>query len=172
MLLGLSEILDTDFDYLENEEKKEIVTALRKSTDDLYRLLENLLSWSRAQQGGKLKWNQQKSDFLKLLMKISDYSKNRQKQKNINLQSTVLPELHALADYNAITTVVRNLLSNAIKFTDSGGHIDISSESADNLVLIAISDSGTGIEQANMKSCFVLMNSLNAKEPWTKKAPV
>jgi len=53
-----------------------------------------------------------------------------------------------------MTTVVRNLLSNAIKFTNSGGHIDISSESADNLVLIAISDSGTGIEKANMEKLF------------------
>lgn len=153
VLLGLSEILDTDFDFLENVEKKEIVTALRKSTDDLYRLLENLLSWSRAQQG-KIEMKPTKIRLSEIIDENIRLLKEQAKAKNINLQSTVIPELHALADYNAITTVVRNLLSNAIKFTNSGGHIDISSESADNLVLIAISDSGTGIEQANMEKLF------------------
>lgn len=153
VLLGLSEILDTDFDFLENEEKKEIVTALRKSTDDLYRLLENLLSWSRAQQG-KIEMKPTKIRLSEIIDENIRLLKEQAKAKNINLQSTVVPELHALADYNAITTVVRNLLSNAIKFTNSGGHIDISSESADNLVLIAISDSGTGIEEANMEKLF------------------
>jgi len=162
VLLGLSEILDTDFDILDNTERKEIVSALRKSTDDLYRLLENLLSWSRAQQG-ILKMKPAKIRISEIVDENIRLLKTQANTKKIAVSSTVNPELFAKADYNAITTVIRNLLSNAIKFTDKGGDIFVTSEEIGPKLSISITDNGVGIEAANMDKLFSIDEQFKRK---------
>jgi signal transduction histidine kinase len=53
-----------------------------------------------------------------------------------------------------IDAVIRNLVSNAIKFTGAGGTVEISSQSTNNLVEIAVSDTGAGISEENMEKLF------------------
>lgn len=153
VLLGLSEILDQDFDGMRNEEKKEIVSALRKSSDELYRLLENLLSWARTQQG-KLIMTPSKIKLSEIVDENILLLKNQAKVKNIDISSAINPDLSAMADHNAITTVIRNLLSNAIKFTNIGGEIHFTSTQSDKQVFIAVTDNGIGISEANMSKLF------------------
>ena len=66
-----------------------------------------------------------------------------------------------------LKTVLRNLVSNAIKFTNSGGAINISTES----VTISVSDTGIGIKPDNLAKLFdisqVLTTTGTAKEPGT-----
>jgi hypothetical protein len=47
--LGLSELLESDFYDLSDEEKLSYIAEIRKVSKGSYQLLENLLHWSRAQ---------------------------------------------------------------------------------------------------------------------------
>ncbi|MDA3942660.1 MAG: ATP-binding protein [Bacteroidetes bacterium] len=153
VLLGLSEILDQEYDQLDYDEKKEIISALRVSTDDLYKLLENLLSWSRTQQG-KLKMNPQTINLAELVSENIDLLRQQATVKNIQIVPLVNQELETTADYNAITTVIRNLLSNAIKFTHQGGTITIRTETANDQAKISVEDNGIGIAKENQAKLF------------------
>jgi two-component system CheB/CheR fusion protein len=59
-------------------------------------------------------------------------------------------------DVGRLEQAMSNLLSNSLKFTDRGGnvHIALSSEAANDQVVISVSDTGIGIEPAVMRSIF------------------
>ena len=59
-----------------------------------------------------------------------------------------LPSL--TADRRAIKQVLLNLLSNAAKFTPEGGEIRVTARVADEYLVIAVSDTGIGIEAARL----------------------
>ena len=55
--------------------------------------------------------------------------------------------------------VFNNLISNAIKFTNTGGKIEIQvEESANNTILVSISDNGIGISQEYLPKLFNLFS--------------
>jgi len=59
-------------------------------------------------------------------------------------------------DVGRLEQAMSNLLSNSLKFTDRGGsvRITLSAESANDQVVISVSDTGIGIEPAVMRSIF------------------
>src|SRR5262249_51887586 len=61
---------------------------------------------------------------------------------------------HVSADPVRLQQVFWNLLSNAIKFTDRNGRIDVNSTNRDGALLIRISDTGIGIDQAKQARIF------------------
>ncbi len=58
------------------------------------------------------------------------------------------------ADQQRLVQAFRNIVLNAIKFTPDGGRIDITGELRDTEVIIAIRDSGIGIDPANKELIF------------------
>jgi signal transduction histidine kinase len=58
------------------------------------------------------------------------------------------------ADERKLRQVVFNLLSNAVKFTPSGGRVDISAHANDEVVTIAVTDTGPGIAPEDQELVF------------------
>jgi len=59
-----------------------------------------------------------------------------------------LPEI--VADKRSLKQMLLNLLSNAIKFTDRGGHVRVSAETASDELVVAIEDTGVGISETDL----------------------
>ena len=57
-------------------------------------------------------------------------------------------------DERRIRQVVFNLLSNAVKFTPSGGRVDVSAAKENGEVVIAVRDTGPGIDAADQARIF------------------
>lgn len=153
VMLGLTELLNDDYETFSPEEQKELLHTMSKSTRELYNLLENLLSWSLAQRG-KLIYTPEKVELSIIVQETVILLSEQAKQKNINLQSIVSPGLSALADKNSISTVLRNFISNAIKFTPSGGSIIITSDDNEEMISISVTDTGIGISEENIQKLF------------------
>jgi signal transduction histidine kinase len=76
-------------------------------------------------------------------------------QKQITLRNLVSKGTIAYADYTMVDTIIRNLLSNALKFTDTGGTIEVSAhQPTEDVVEIAVSDTGTGMSQQCIDNLF------------------
>lgn len=142
--VGLSEILVEEIDSYSLEEIKEITEMLHQSNKNSYKLLENLLDWSRVQTG-MIEFSPKKIILNTLINENIELNKNAALNKNISLcfKSDQLVEVEA--DKNMIDTVVRNLLTNAIKFTEKNGKIDVKLVVKNQKAEVSIIDNGIGI---------------------------
>lgn len=152
-LLGITELLVTDYDELSSEEVKEMVQILRRSSITLYDLLEGLLQWAQT-QSGRMEYQFEDIDVQKKSTKIIDILKTNAQNKNISLENKVKNNKIVFADNKATDTILRNLIANAIKFTQSGGVIKIETENREDAIAISVSDTGVGISEKDRNKLF------------------
>jgi signal transduction histidine kinase len=155
--MGFSELLAMEYDDLDDEERKAYSRNILAASSNTFKLLENLLDWSRLQMG--------RSDYAPVLHDVSAsineallLHSSQAEEKHIFLRSDVPYGTFVFADEHMIKTVLRNLVSNALKFTDSGGLVRISkaigeSESP-NTVTLMVQDTGVGMSTADIASLF------------------
>lgn len=75
--------------------------------------------------------------------------------RRVTVQSHVASDLgSAQLDGAGITQAVANLLSNGIRFTPDGGHVDVRAERDGEWLVIAVSDTGVGIEPERRERLF------------------
>lgn len=152
--LGLTQLMAEELHSLSPFEIQEIVVSLKNSATNLYRLLENLLEWSRIQRG----LTHIIPESLKVLRKIDESVQSvieSANNKKIKIDYDIPEELSVYADGNMLGGIIRNLVSNAVKFTPKGGNIKISAESVlDKQVEISIKDSGIGLDKDMIDNLF------------------
>ncbi|NNJ52046.1 MAG: PAS domain-containing sensor histidine kinase [Ignavibacteriaceae bacterium] len=161
-LMQLLEILDSDYDSLEEQERIKLISDSAVSAKGTYNLMENLLDWSRVQRG-KIEYEPERLDLLRLTNDtVSLYDQNI-KSKNIGLKNNIQRKISVFADKKMSETVLRNLISNAIKFTYPSGTILIENEKKDDYVVVKIKDKGVGINKEDIANLFRLDVSHSTK---------
>ncbi|WP_417941152.1 sensor histidine kinase [Flavobacterium sp. RS13.1] len=142
--VSLSEFLAEDIENYTREEIREISEMLYQSNKNSYKLLENLLEWSRV-QAGMITFTPKKIVLNELINDNIELNKNAALHKNINLLFESADAIEVHADDNMINTVLRNLLNNAIKFTQKNGKVEIRILKTEENVEISVIDDGVGI---------------------------
>ena len=163
---------------------KSYSAQLNGVADTTYRLLENLLEWSRLQRGLS------RPAFGRVLpaeivRSILELFERDLKRKEIAVSVDAEADILVTADANMIRTVLRNLLSNAIKFSDRGGliYVTIRSRSAAIEVepgepepvesdrpgtegtgaIIRIEDTGVGMDGEQLEGLFRIDRRINTE---------
>lgn len=152
-LLGFSTLLLEDFDSFSDEEKIDLIKTMSTASNNAYKLLQNLLEWSRSQTGS-IKWDPGAISMHEIVNNTVDLLNNAAIAKEITIQAIISPNSTAWADGNMITTVIRNLLSNALKYTTKGGEIKIYSRAIKDETEITIEDNGVGIKDGDKEKLF------------------
>jgi signal transduction histidine kinase/uncharacterized protein HemY len=152
-IMGLSGLLKDEWGHLSEDNKKKFISNIRLSSENVYRLLENLLQWSRAQVG-TMEYNPVNFRLAEVVDENICLLQSQAGRKNISLASTVPALLEVHSSVNMLTTVLRNLLSNAVKFTPEGGLVKISSHARDGMVEVAVEDNGIGISPEDVEKLF------------------
>ena len=154
-LLGFSSLLAGGIKNFDQDQLVEYSSAVHDSAQQVFKLLENLLEWSRLQM------RQEQIEFGPVdLNKIIDTNVElflpTAQEKNIQLTSTLKQALIACAYAPMVETVVRNLVNNAIKFTSENGEITISARKNGEWVEVEVSDTGVGIPTDKLPRLFRL----------------
>jgi hypothetical protein len=161
--LGLTAIMVDDIEELSAFELKEIATTMRTSAVNIYRLIENLLEWSKMQRG-KINFEPQPMFLKSSLTKSIELMKDTANKKGIELRINIPDHNVVFADIHMLETIVRNLLSNAIKFSFKGGIIEISAQKTDNdMMRIVVTDYGIGMPPEMVSKMFKLTENINRK---------
>lgn len=161
-LLGFSELLEKNYNTYTTEEIKEYINVIYESSQSLFKLLDNLLQWSRTQTG-TITYFSEAFSLLPIVNQEVELLQLNAEKKKITVKVIVDKNLKAFADKNIISTVIRNLLNNALKFTNTGGLVEIRAcEKGDNIE-VSISDSGIGIDANDLDKLFQLNSSLSNK---------
>jgi len=140
-------------EFTDRKELFDVMKVLRDKTCDTHNLLENLLYWSRSQQG-RITPNQGVVDLTELVEESLDLIKADAKVKGIDLEINMGEAVLSYCDADMINLVLRNLLSNAIKFTPSGGRILLKIEQSDKHIKVSVRDTGIGVPKENLPKLF------------------
>ncbi len=152
-LVSLSEILYDKDESLEPERRKELLGQITAASRSTFRLLENLLEWSRSQQG-KIEFEPKQLDFKEVLEEVLALQMNNINQKQINVHLDLNADLKIYADQHMLSFVLRNILGNAIKFTPFGGEIKIAAKEGSRDTIVKITDTGVGMTKQIVDKLF------------------
>jgi len=152
-VMGYSYLLSKDYDKFTEPERRKFAADIHQSTNNIFRLLQNLLEWSRSQTG-RLKYSPLDIEFKRVLENSVSVLHSLAEQKNINIRFDYQDDLKIFADPLMIETVLRNLINNAIKFTPENGFIEISAVQTDGQINICVNDSGVGISNEDILNLF------------------
>lgn len=152
--LGLTEIMADKLMLMSVNEIQKHATIMKGSANNLYRLLDNLLEWSRMQKG-VTQYKPEVFSLSKVVNECIKTSVDQAKIKDITFEVNVFEKMFVYADIHMVETICRNLTSNAVKYTPRGGNIWVTSQlSEGNFVEISIRDSGIGMSQEIIDSLF------------------
>lgn len=158
-LIGASDLLVDSSNELSQEQVKIFSGIINQSARQAFRLLENLLEWSRMQTGS-IAWKPKQVDLWDLVNEVVILLTGSAENKQIDLEAKIDENLTAFVDPNMINTVVRNLVSNAIKFTPRGGKIVVGSKVSDDFIEISVTDTGVGIKPEKIDQLFQIGESV------------
>ena len=129
-------------------EMLESIQNANEISEQLFRLLDNLLKWTKAQLG-KLEAIRQPFNLSELTEAEVETATILAASKNITIRfvSTAKEETEVEVDIDMIKTVMRNLVSNAIKYSYRNSEIDILVETENGEVIYKVIDRGCGINE-------------------------
>ncbi len=154
-VMSLGEILQKKHDEMTEEKRNELFQLLVNSIKDTSNLLENLLLWSRS-ESKNIEVNPESLNIESLVDNSLNLLKQIIENKQISIEKNVDNDIHAWADENMISTVIRNILSNATKYVEETGEIYISckKDESNNEVSLSIADNGIGMEKDVLDQLF------------------
>ncbi len=152
-LVGITDLLYKNFKELDTKKTEYYLKHANESATKVFKLLENLLEWARAQTG-RIEY---KPELFKLYDIIDDalgLVKIAADTKQIILINSVNANHMVYVDKNMLFTVLRNLVSNALKYTNVNGVIEISSTLKSDMVEVSVADNGVGIPEQHLNKLF------------------
>lgn len=143
---SLSEVLSENAKEYTLNEIHEITNLLRDSSKNSFRLLENLLDWSRVQMK-IIEFKPEPIVLDTLIRETIELVKNVAITKNIKLTyHNNADSVELVGDSNMLHTILRNLITNAIKFTPKAGTITIQTVKNKTQLKISVTDNGIGMD--------------------------
>jgi PAS domain S-box-containing protein len=161
-ILGFSDLLVESYDDFSEDEKKNFIRNIKIASDSTYKLLENLLDWSRLQTG-KINPKPELIDLSLLTLENISVLKSMADNKQIRLYSSIQFDTKVFADANMVRTILRNLISNAIKFTRIGGEVEINANAKNGMIQVCVCDNGVGISPQRLRMLFRIDEKLSTK---------
>ena len=143
-----------------NEEQREYVKTIQKSSETLLNILNDILDLSKI-EAGKMELRRQPVRLIETLEKLYDLYSQQANLNNTNLYYHVNENVPAIimTDETRIMQVLSNLTSNAIKFSKKTGNINlgirlVSEEDNVYTFKVQIKDSGIGISKQDQVKLF------------------
>lgn len=120
----------------------------------LQRLVQDLEEISRA-EAGQIALNRRAIGVGELVSPAVERLRPQFEDKEVALAVDAPPNLPAAwADPGRITQVLLNLLGNALQYTSSGGQVSVRAWQEDQALLVAVHDSGMGIDPEHLPHIF------------------
>ncbi|NLE33087.1 MAG: response regulator [Bacteroidales bacterium] len=158
-LLGYMEMLTTEYDRFGEEEKRAMVNTIDDLSQQLYKLLHNLLEWANIQTG-TMAFNPSNFPLNAFILDEITLLNNYADAKGQTLMFKQSEEVMVFGDESMISSVLRNVVMNAVKFTAPKGAIEISVSKTGNQACVMVEDNGIGISPDNLKRLFKVNESV------------
>ena len=152
-ILGFTDALLAGVDGPLNEAQTESLGWVQRGGRDLFGLINEILDLSKI-EAGQLTLDPQPFDPRELVASVVEQHRSLADQKGITLDwhDTGGPE-EVILDRQRVRQILINLVGNALKFT-TRGRVDVEVDTRDEGLLVAVRDTGPGIDVAQQEAIF------------------
>jgi PAS domain S-box-containing protein len=149
----------TDHDI---DRRESATRILRRQTDHLARLVDDLLEASRVTRG-RIDLRMEPVLAANAIHQAVEAARPLAQERHQVLTVDVPPATRLVADPVRLTQIVSNLLTNAVKYTGECGHIDVTvSSEGDDWISIVVRDDGAGIPADMQQKIFDLFTQVES----------
>jgi ligand-binding sensor domain-containing protein/signal transduction histidine kinase len=153
-LKGFIDLVQSRYDTYSDKERKNMISIIVNSAGNVYNLIDNLLNWSRSQQGA-IHFVPEMANIIDIINENIELFNDQAVNKDIKIESkSAAEDIRLMIDKEMINIVIRNLLANAIKYTNVDGKIELNCKRENNNVIISVKDDGIGISEENKEKLF------------------
>ncbi|MDF3128271.1 PAS domain S-box protein [Kiritimatiellaeota bacterium B1221] len=160
-IMGFVHILLEDYGTVLDDEGKRIGAVISESAQNMGRLIDDLLSFSRI---GRMRMQSTGVDMEELANRSFMEITTPEDRERITFQVNSMPM--AVVDRELIHHVWMNLIGNAVKFSSKKDQaiIDVSAEENDDEVIYTVKDNGAGFDPQFAGKLFGVFQRLHTKE--------
>ncbi len=158
-IIGMSELLsETSL----NEEQREYVRTFQRAASSLLSLIDNILDVSKI-EAGELELDHAPFKLSEVLEDVCEIMAVEAHKKGLELTQRSAPEVPSslIGDSVRLSQILLHLIGNAIKFTEKGEikveislEKNISDDKAAKTLLFAVTDTGVGLRDDEIKNIF------------------
>ena len=143
------------------KEQKEAVSVMARSTEQLEKLINDLIQFSETTKSG-LRLHLEPVAVQNVIHKVIQKLQGKAEKQGVTLITGNIQELpDVMADVEKITWVLSQLIDNAIKFTPSGGKVTILGQHNEDRVTVAVIDTGIGMPADRIEEIFIPFHQLD-----------
>lgn len=135
------------------DREKTLASIASRNVKILKRLISEILDF-RKYESGKLEIHLCEVDLSEKLSEWSDSFRSLARDRDINLELNIEPEVKLALDAEKMERICYNLLSNAFKYTPDNGTITLGLESKKDEIIFYVQDSGIGIKSGDLGKIF------------------
>lgn len=146
-----------------DHEQVEILQIMRRSSQYMLHLVEELVDFSRI-QAGAMELEREPTDLAALIREAIRVNQMLAQEKKIVIEAELedsLPEIGL--DRHKIRQVLDNLLSNAAKFSHPGSRVEVELSHEDGFVHLLVRDHGVGIPAEDLPRVFAPFQRTSAR---------
>ncbi|MCV9388953.1 sensor histidine kinase [Reichenbachiella ulvae] len=167
-MTGTLEFLLSNYQSIGDEERQKFLSMCKDTSDHAFKLLENLLTWARA-QSRDLAYNPEPISVKGVAEDVAKLLHVSASNKSITLKINLSPTTIVMADLFMLSTILRNLISNALKFTNEGGEIKVEAIDQTDFIEISVKDNGVGIDEEVIPNLFRIDKKTTTKGTHNEK---
>ncbi len=134
----------------ERDNARRFLEVVSRHTERLGRLLDDLMDLSNIELG-KVTLEMEPMDFREALELVVALVRSQAEGKGVLVSTALPPDLPpVLADPDRLEQILINLLDNALKFTPAEGRVTVSAAVRDQVLEVAVADTGVGIPSTDL----------------------
>jgi signal transduction histidine kinase len=136
------------------EKKEEYYRIIRKESERLTALINNILDFSRIEAGRK-EYDFRETDIAELVRNTLDSYRYQIEQQGFEFEESIAPELPAVrVDREAIARALVNLVNNALKYSGDKKFLGVNLYRTNGVLKLEVVDHGIGIARRDQSKIF------------------
>lgn len=137
-----------------NEQQKEFLEIIDKSSNRLLSMINDILDVAKM-ESGSMPLDLTEADIFEVSQSVVNSLRSEAQRDNISLQVVKETDIKTInMDKNLIYRVITNLVSNALKFTPADGQVRVVLTDKEDKIQVSVEDTGEGMPEEYLDKIF------------------